>query len=176
MCICWELWKCRNAGRYEGLKQSADYSINSVDKSIGAVLVNSGGVDKSVHKDVALLNGWGLKGEIIKPPKILVLKWKMPASGRLKLNSDGRAKGNPGLSGGGCILRDSEGNVRWAVAAFYVVQSNMVAEARAMLCGIRKCREEGIVQVDVEADSLILVQILNGSWKVLGVLFMKLEN
>lgn len=60
--------KCRQD---EGLKQSADYIINSVEKSIGAVLVNSGGVDKSVHKDVALLNGWGLKGEVIKHPKFL---------------------------------------------------------------------------------------------------------
>lgn len=46
-------------------------------------------------------------------------------SGRIKLNTDGSCKGNPGLGGRGCILRNSSGNVLWAAADFYGETTNM---------------------------------------------------
>lgn len=40
-----------------------------------------------------------------------IIYWVKPPPGMLKLNVDGASKGNPGRSGGGGGLRDSQGNV-----------------------------------------------------------------
>lgn len=38
--------------------------------------------------------------------EFIISKWVCPPSGRLKLNSNGCSRGNPGKSGGGSVLRD----------------------------------------------------------------------
>lgn len=50
----------------------------------------------------------------------------------------------------------------WAQADFYGVQSNMVAEAEALLQGLERCVADNLVCIDVEMDSLVLLQILQG--------------
>ena len=90
----------------------------------------------------------------------LVLHWIRPLRGRVKLNSDGCSKGNLGISGGGSILRDCEGKVIWAQADGFGCQSNMIAETRALLQGVKKCLADGYTHVDLEMGSFILLQIL----------------
>lgn len=65
--------------------------------------------------------------------KCFVTKWVRPKEGWVKLNVDGCSKGNHGPSGGGCVLRNGKGVLIWAQAEFYGVQTNMVAEAKALL-------------------------------------------
>lgn len=50
----------------------------------------------------------------------------------------------------------------WAIADQYGIQSNVVAEATALLQGLAKCKAEGYNHVDVEADPLVLIYILQG--------------
>ena len=45
---------------------------------------------------------------------------------------------------------------------FYGFQTNMVAEAKSLLGGVKWCEQDGIVQLDIEVDSLILVEVLKG--------------
>lgn len=79
---------------------------------------------------------------------------------RVKLNSDGYSKGNPGRSGGGRLLRSDSGMLIWAQADFCGYTSNMVAETKALLQGIRSCVLQGYWNVDIEVDSLVLVGIV----------------
>ena len=58
------------------------------------------------------------------------------------------------------MLHNSEGKVLWALAEFYNVQINMVAEARALLGGLRRCVLEGRACIDIEVDLLILKQVI----------------
>lgn len=44
-------------------------------------------------------------------PQIIATRWLCPSMGRVKINSDGCSRGNPGASGGGSILKSSDGNV-----------------------------------------------------------------
>lgn len=71
-------------------------------------------------------------------PKVVVTKWKKPLIGRYKLNADVCAKGNPSPSGGGTLLRSKNRNIVWAIAEFYDMHTNMVAEAIVLLAGLRK--------------------------------------
>ena len=57
-------------------------------------------------------------------------------------------------------MRDCEGNLIWAFANFYGNNTNMVAETSALLNGLEKCVASGYFKVDLESDSLTLIQIL----------------
>lgn len=53
----------KNAGRYEGVKVSADSMIKNVKKSIGAVFSNSRIVAKDTFKDMELPREWRVRGD-----------------------------------------------------------------------------------------------------------------
>ncbi|MQM09494.1 hypothetical protein Taro_042366 [Colocasia esculenta] len=86
-----------------------------------------------------------------------------PPTGRLKLNIDGAFKFAAGSAGGGGILRDHEGECILNFAMKYQgVVSALDAEARALRDGITTCCNQGILEIMVETDSLILMQIVTG--------------
>lgn len=58
-------------------------------------------------------------GVQILPPLekcFIITKWVRPRVGCVNLNSDGVSKGNPSISEEGFLLRNSNGDVLWAVA------------------------------------------------------------
>ncbi|XP_077217986.1 uncharacterized protein LOC143852487 [Tasmannia lanceolata] len=87
--------------------------------------------------------------------------WDRPMIGSLKLNIDGAAKGNPGESGGGGVMRDAKAKVIFAFAFFYGTSTNMVAEARALLDGLRLCKAFGFKNFVVESDSKVLMDFIS---------------
>ncbi|XP_071912310.1 uncharacterized protein [Coffea arabica] len=80
--------------------------------------------------------------------------------GILTLNTDGCSKGNPGVSGGGGVLRDSNGRVLVEYSAFLEVNTSLCTEALALLTGLRLCFQKGYAQVRVQSDSPVVVGIL----------------
>ena len=95
----------------------------------------------------------------------------MPPQGFLKLNIDGASKGNPGLSGGGAILRNSLGQLVLAGSYFYGICTNMEAEFRALQDGLCLLLGFGleVYPIIIESDSKILVDMIQQnhipSWK-----------
>ena len=86
--------------------------------------------------------------------------WRAKEAGLLTLNTDGCSKGNPGLSGGGGILRDSLGTPLLAFSVYFGETSSLRAEALALLTGLRLCNQKGFTNVSIQVDSLVLVGIL----------------
>ena len=62
-------------------------------------------------------------------------KVKVKVAGTLTLNTDGCAKGNPGVSGGGGVLRDAAGVPFFAFSASFGDGSSLRAEALALATG-----------------------------------------
>ncbi|XP_058111312.1 uncharacterized protein LOC131254341 [Magnolia sinica] len=90
-------------------------------------------------------------------------------AGNLKLNVDGSALSKPGPAGGGCICRDSNGNLVFAFAEGYGSSSNNRAELRALHDGLELCISCGLLCVSIESDSKWVVDCINGrssfAWK-----------
>ena len=59
------------------------------------------------------------------------VRWEVRGSGMLTLNVDGCAKGNPGVGGGGGVLRDATGLPLFAFSAFFGEITSLQAEVRA---------------------------------------------
>ncbi len=85
---------------------------------------------------------------------------------RVVVFSDGAARGNPGPAGAGAVVLDTEGHVLARVGKFLGHQTNNVAEYQGVLVGLRRALELGAREVDVRADSLLMIQQLRGAYKV----------
>lgn len=86
--------------------------------------------------------------------------WFMPSGGWFKLNSDGSSRGNPGLSGGGGVVRDTSGNVIFVYSDFFGQLTSFQAEARALCLGLEICNRKGLRNIVAEVDSKVLWLIL----------------
>ena len=80
----------------------------------------------------------------------------------VKLNSDGCSRGNPGVSGGGGMLRCLEGRFLLGYSCFFGEMTSLQAELKALIYGVRLAIACGYSDLHLESDSLVLVQVIQG--------------
>ncbi len=85
---------------------------------------------------------------------------------RLRVYSDGAARGNPGPAGAGAVLMDPTGNVVARLGRFLGTQTNNCAEYMGLLLGLKHAHALGAREVDVYADSELLIRQLGGRYQV----------
>ncbi|AGC47592.1 ribonuclease H [Myxococcus stipitatus DSM 14675] len=86
--------------------------------------------------------------------------------GRVRVYSDGAARGNPGPAGAGAVVTDAEGQVLARLGRFLGTQTNNTAEYQGLLLGLRHAKSLGAREVDVYADSELLIRQLGGQYQV----------
>jgi len=96
------------------------------------------------------------------------------------LNTDGGARGNPGPGAAGAVLKDDAGNVIKEVGKYLGVSTNNEAEYQALILGLTLATELKVHELICKLDSELVVNQLNGFYKVknekLGVLFKTVKN
>lgn len=85
---------------------------------------------------------------------------------RVRVYSDGAARGNPGPAGAGAVLVEPSGQVVDRIGKFLGVQTNNFAEYTGLLLGLRRARELGVREVEVFADSELMIRQLGGRYQV----------
>ncbi|MQM08017.1 hypothetical protein Taro_040864 [Colocasia esculenta] len=152
----------RNRARFQEQTMSAKHIVNRTMLLLCAV----GTFFKLQQLSQPWLNALRQIGGVYEHSKIttpIVVKWMHPPTGRLKLNVDRAFKLVAGSARGGGILRDHKGRCIFSYAMKYQeVVSALDAEARALWDGIKTCCNQGILDIMVETDSLILMQIVTG--------------
>ena len=85
---------------------------------------------------------------------------------KLILYADGGARGNPGPSAGGIVIKDEKGKTVESYGEYFGEQTNNYAEYSAIISGLKKAHELGADEVECILDSKLVVEQLNGNWKV----------
>jgi ribonuclease HI len=85
---------------------------------------------------------------------------------RLILSIDGAARGNPGPAAIGIVLTDAKGIVIEEHGQLLGETTNNVAEYRALLWGLERARANLADEIEVRADSELLVRQLKGIYRV----------
>jgi probable phosphoglycerate mutase len=85
---------------------------------------------------------------------------------KVRLSTDGGARGNPGPAAYGYVLETEDGTVLAAHGARIGVATNNVAEYRALIAGLEKAAELGVSEVEVISDSELLVKQMTGEYRV----------
>ena len=85
---------------------------------------------------------------------------------KAKLSTDGGSRGNPGPAAYGYVLEAEDGTVLAAHGETIGVATNNVAEYSALIAGLEKAIELAVQEVEVRADSKLLVNQMLGVYKV----------
>jgi ribonuclease HI len=85
---------------------------------------------------------------------------------RLRLYSDGAARGNPGPSGAGAVLIEPGGTVVAKLGKYLGNQTNNYAEYMGLLIGLKHAKSMGAKEIEVFADSELLIRQLGGRYQV----------
>jgi ribonuclease HI len=94
---------------------------------------------------------------------------------RVRIFSDGAARGNPGPAGAGAVVLDEKGHVLKKLGRFLGRQTNNVAEYEGLLLGLRWARAHGAREVEMRADSQLLIRQLQGSYAVKNEVLRRLH-
>jgi ribonuclease HI len=89
-----------------------------------------------------------------------------PALQRVRVYSDGAARGNPGPSGAGAVLVEPSGQVVDRIGKYLGIQTNNYAEYMGLLLGLKRARALGVNEVEVFADSELMIRQLGGRYQV----------
>src|SRR5918996_3992797 len=85
---------------------------------------------------------------------------------KVRLSTDGGARGNPGPAAFAYVLEAEDGTVLAAHGEAIGVATNNVAEYRALVEGLRKAVEAGVTDLDVVSDSELMVKQMRGEYRV----------
>uniref|UniRef100_A0A2N9I4P7 RNase H type-1 domain-containing protein n=1 Tax=Fagus sylvatica TaxID=28930 RepID=A0A2N9I4P7_FAGSY len=88
------------------------------------------------------------------------VKWATPPLGWFKLNTDGSSLGNPGLAGGGGVIRNHLGDWVGGYSRAIGHTTSVQAELRALKDGLILAIDIGILNLEIEMDSLVAVELL----------------
>jgi len=103
---------------------------------------------------------------------------------KVRIYTDGGARGNPGPAGIGVVVLDldqgKEGETLAEISEYLGETTNNQAEYQAVISGLKKAASLKAQEVEIVSDSELLVKQCNGEYKVkdpdLAKLFMEVYN
>jgi ribonuclease HI len=94
----------------------------------------------------------------------------------MNIFTDGGSRGNPGPSGAGGVIFNQSGEVVAEISEYLGIQTNNYAEYQGLILTLQRAIELGIDEVSVFMDSKLIVEQVNGKWKVKSVTLRPLYN
>ncbi len=91
---------------------------------------------------------------------------QLPQLDEVKVFADGGSRGNPGPSASGFVVMDMEDNILIDQGVYLGVTTNNQAEYTALKLGLEECRKLGAKKVQVYMDSLLVVNQMQGIFKI----------
>lgn len=85
---------------------------------------------------------------------------------RVRIETDGASRGNPGEAAGAAVLFDEAGRQVGRVGRYLGTTTNNVAEYTGLLAGLDLALELRATDIEVRADSELMVRQLNGVYRV----------
>lgn len=83
------------------------------------------------------------------------------------INGDGGSRGNPGPSASGFVIQDETGETVLESGGKYLgITTNNQAEYRAVLFALERAKELEVEEIEFRLDSLLVVNQMNGIFKV----------
>ena len=88
---------------------------------------------------------------------------------RVVVFTDGASRGNPGPAAIGAIIKDEQGKLIASISQPIGRATNNQAEYRAIIAAMEEAVRLGVEQVDMRSDSELVVEQINGRYRVKNV-------
>lgn len=138
----WQLWKERNRKVFDNIDPSWQNTLVLIHNYVNEI------------KQAFLMS---LSSQTSVP---ILIKWLPPPTGKIKLNTDGSARGDPGEGGFGGVFRDETGI--WLSGYFGKLDScsSLEVEMWGLYRGLTIVLEKGLHEVIIEIDSSLAENLL----------------
>ncbi|KAH9701287.1 hypothetical protein KPL71_024943 [Citrus sinensis] len=155
--ILWQIWKARNAFRFNSQSFSTDAVIFQVDSDVRLASSAFGFKPPQLKGVLGSCIAEGLR--VTAPPRrsIRLVAWTRPLPGVAKLTVDGCSRGNPGMAASGGTLRDHWGVVLAAFGSVLGYKSILYVELMTVCEGLELAIQLGYSVLEVESDSATVV-------------------
>lgn len=107
--------------------------------------------------DELILHELSIPLKPLKRKKVGLVSWQKQTLGWVKLNVDGSSLRNPRSIGAGGVICDDQGTLKLAFAKYIGQGMNNAAEFLALYYGLLHCREPRFNNVEIEMDSLLII-------------------
>ncbi|KAL6210110.1 hypothetical protein ACLB2K_021048 [Fragaria x ananassa] len=156
------IWKSRNKLRFENKKPSLMHVFQSIKAWLQFLAPYAPG-DCSGIVDAQLLVKMGVTPTSRAQKRIQLVLWHPPLSPWIKLNTDGLAKGNPGLAACGGVFQDYQGHFIGGFTTLIGHHNAFFSELLAVIIGIELAFQLGWQHVWLECDSTSVVECFSKS-------------
>ncbi|XP_035551051.1 uncharacterized protein LOC118349649 [Juglans regia] len=149
------IWKPSHDGHFSSA------SALELDRLKGAKLegkIQRAGVVSTLDGAIVKELGVSIFSNFRRQP--MMISWTQPRASWFKLNVDGACRGNLGSCGGGGVVRNDRGKLVAAFLAKFTHGTNNEVELRALIHGLLLCRDLDIRKLEIECDSMLVVQAL----------------
>jgi len=85
---------------------------------------------------------------------------------KARLNVDGGARGNPGPAAAGAVLKELETDALKTASKVLGEATNNVAEYQGLILGLDLAVSNGVKELDIFADSELMVKQVRGEYRV----------
>ncbi|XP_019235623.1 PREDICTED: uncharacterized protein LOC109215953 [Nicotiana attenuata] len=133
------MWLSSNNNLFNGKKDKINTS-NTISKATEYFVLTKNAFTKRTHQ--------------------ITIKWEPPRRGSYTLNTDGTAKGNPGIGGIGRVFRNHNGDWIIGFVENIIHTTNTSAELKALLKGLQLAEQNNLVPLDINTDSAEIIQML----------------
>ncbi|GAA0160574.1 reverse transcriptase [Lithospermum erythrorhizon] len=158
--ILWALWEARNKAKHVAVP----YTFERMRGRIMSLLTMISRANLTLLKfwtgDTDMAKKLGAHCRPVRINRPLPLCWEKPMNGAIKLNIDAAFKDGRGGYGG--ILRNDKGQLLVAMGFQGSCATALDAEIQALLICLQECVSRGHTRMQIEIDSIQLVQMVHG--------------
>ncbi|XP_062021345.1 uncharacterized protein LOC133737886 [Rosa rugosa] len=129
----YSLWDARNSIRFDERRLTSAYLIHSIKQQIREVDSWGFGIMRNSVDELCICSALGISSRASRTHQIREVNWHAPCVFQLKVNTDGAARGTPGLAGFGGIFRDHLGNCMGCFAGSMGIATALEAELQAII-------------------------------------------
>lgn len=155
---CWYIWYCRNMLRYESKYIQFHSVLNMIIASFSLSGNFSSGRMYADVPELVILKAFRVDCHPKKVPLIKQISWFPPSCSWLKCNTDGCARGAPGLAACGGIFRNDKAEFHGCFAINLGVQLAFYAELIGAIYAIEISYKKGWHRLWLECDSELVVK------------------
>eukprot|EP00253_Pinus_taeda_P002060 PITA_02060 len=168
--VMWNIWKERNRRVFKDQAMDMEQVWNIIKQNLQETLLLKSWSQEdfpSSNQERAIWNNWlfqitspnsALATSVTKVAKTIT-NWSPPPKNTYILNFDGASKGNPGITGYGGIIRNSQGNSLKIYFGSIGWNTNNAAELEGLWQGLQIAQLQSFFPLIVEGDSQILINM-----------------
>lgn len=165
--VMWGIWKERNKRIFENVKKE-QFVLDSIVREVGSWLLISNEFHATSLND--FIWDWTIAiSPSISTQQRIGTDWMPPPRGKMKLNFDGSAIGNPGPSRFRGIIRNENGQVVLVMCGPLGEGDSTKVELLSLLYSLREVEKVGQQGCLVEGDSKVVISwalgLCEGVWK-----------